>query len=43
FRSWVGEYMTSLDMAGFSITLLKLNKELEQLLLSESDTPAFRV
>lgn len=42
-QAWVGEYMTSLDMAGFSITLLKLNKELEQLLLSESDTPAFRV
>ncbi len=32
FQTWVGEYMTSLEMAGFSITLLKLDQELKNLL-----------
>ena len=31
--------MTSLEMAGFSITLLKLDEELKQLLLAPADTP----
>ena len=40
-RTVVGNYMTSLDMEGFSITLLKLDPELEELLNAPADTPAF--
>ena len=40
-RSLVGNYMTSLDMAGFSITLLKLDEELKALLEAPCDTPAW--
>ena len=32
YRSYVGEYMTSLEMGGFSITLLNLDQELKTLL-----------
>ncbi len=39
-RTMVGNYMTSLDMAGFSITLLKLDDELKALLDAPCDTPA---
>lgn len=39
--SQVGNYMTSLEMAGFSISLLKLDDELEELLEAPADTPAF--
>ncbi|VBB06665.1 dihydroxyacetone kinase dhak subunit 1 [Lucifera butyrica] len=40
-KTFVGNYMTSLEMAGFSITLLKLDAELKALLLAPADTPAF--
>ncbi len=40
-KTLVGNYMTSLDMAGFSISLLKLDDELEALLNAPADTPAF--
>ena len=33
--------MTSLDMGGFSITLLKLDNEMEELLKAEEDSIAF--
>ncbi|CUH94357.1 PTS-dependent dihydroxyacetone kinase, dihydroxyacetone-binding subunit DhaK [Propionispora sp. 2/2-37] len=39
-KTFVGNYMTSLEMAGFSITLLKLDSELKDLLLAPADTPA---
>ena len=39
-KTYVGNYMTSLEMAGFSITLLKLDAELKELLLAEADTIA---
>lgn len=39
-KTMVGNYMTSLEMAGFSITLLKLDAELKKLLLAPVDTPA---
>ncbi|MDF2499448.1 MAG: dhaK [Anaerosporomusa subterranea] len=39
-KTYVGNFMTSLEMAGFSITLLKLDEELKQLLLAPADTPA---
>ncbi|MCL7417381.1 MAG: dihydroxyacetone kinase subunit DhaK [Halalkalicoccus sp.] len=41
--AWVGDYMTSLDMAGCSITLLELDDELEELLSSPVETPALTV
>jgi dihydroxyacetone kinase-like protein len=41
-KTLVGNYMTSLEMAGFSISLLKLDDELEALLNAPADTPAFR-
>ncbi|MDR3592510.1 MAG: dihydroxyacetone kinase subunit DhaK [Negativicutes bacterium] len=40
-KTYVGNYMTSLEMAGFSITVLKLDEELKQLLSAPADTPAF--
>ena len=39
-KTYVGNYMTSLEMAGFSVTLLKLDSELKELLLAQADTPA---
>jgi dihydroxyacetone kinase-like protein len=41
-KTLVGNFMTSLDMEGFSITLLKLDDELKALLDAPADTPAFR-
>jgi dihydroxyacetone kinase len=38
----VGELVTSLDMAGCSLTLMWLDDELEQLWTSPADTPAYR-
>lgn len=40
-KTYVGNYMTSLEMAGASITLLKLDDELKELLDAAADTPAF--
>lgn len=40
-KTYVGNYMTSLEMAGCSITLLKLDAETKKLLLAPADTPAF--
>lgn len=37
-----GEFVTSLDMAGCSLTLTWLDDELERLWLAPADTPAFR-
>ncbi|MFC7157321.1 dihydroxyacetone kinase subunit DhaK [Halomarina halobia] len=41
--AWVGDYMTSLDMRGCSITILDLDDELKELLAHEADTPALTV
>ncbi|GIO23913.1 dihydroxyacetone kinase subunit DhaK [Oceanobacillus sp. J11TS1] len=41
-QTYVGEFMTSLEMAGFSITLLKVDAELKQLLAYPSEAIAFR-
>jgi dihydroxyacetone kinase len=38
----VGEFCTSFDMAGVSLTLFWLDDELERLWLAPADTPAFR-
>lgn len=42
YKTFVGEFMTSIEMAGFSITLLKLDAELKELLDAPADTPAFK-
>lgn len=42
-NSWVGEYCTSLDMEGASITLMKLDVDLETWLDHPCETPALRV
>ena len=41
-RSLVGSYMTSLDMAGCSVTLLRLDDELKRLWDAPVQTPALR-
>ena len=41
--SFVGEFFTGLEMAGFSVTLLKLDAELKELLAAPADTPCFKV
>lgn len=42
-RSWVGEYATSLEMAGASVTLMKLDPDLKELLDAPCRTPALTV
>ena len=42
FRSYVGEYCTSLEMAGAHISLLKVDEELKELLLAPAEV-AYRV
>lgn len=42
YKTLVGEYMTSLEMAGCSISLLRLDEELKALLDMTADTPAFK-
>ena len=41
-RQLIGDYITSLEMAGCSITLLKLDDELTRLWDAPVDTPALR-
>ncbi|MGI8947515.1 MAG: L-erythrulose 1-kinase [Ornithinimicrobium sp.] len=41
-RPEVGEFVTSLDMAGLSLTLVFLDDELEKLWLAPVETPAYR-
>jgi dihydroxyacetone kinase len=43
YRSLVGNYMTSIDMAGASVTLLRLDDELAALLDEPADTPGLCV
>lgn len=43
YRSFVGNYMTSIDMLGASVTVMKMNDSLKKLLDMESDAPAFKV
>jgi dihydroxyacetone kinase-like protein len=39
-KTFVGNYMTSLEMAGYSVSILKLDAETKELLLAPADTPA---
>lgn len=43
YKTLVGEYMTSIEMEGFSISLLRLDDELKELLDAKADTPAFKM
>ncbi|MBB6218852.1 dihydroxyacetone kinase-like protein [Anaerosolibacter carboniphilus] len=40
-KTFVGNFMTSLEMAGASVSILKLDEELKELLDATADTPAF--
>ncbi|HWK22291.1 MAG TPA: dihydroxyacetone kinase subunit DhaK [Ureibacillus sp.] len=42
-RTFVGNFMTSIDMAGASLSILKLDDELKQFLNAPASTPAFKV
>ena len=42
YKSYVGNYMSSLEMKGFSISLLKLDEEMKKYLDAKADTPAFK-
>lgn len=42
YKSFVGNYMTSLEMAGCSVTLLKLDDELKTLIDAPADTTAIK-
>jgi phosphoenolpyruvate---glycerone phosphotransferase subunit DhaK len=41
YRSYVGNYITSLEMGGCSITLMKLDEELEKMIDHPVNTPMF--
>ncbi len=41
-KTYVGNFMTALEMPGFSISILKLDDELKQLLRHRADTAAFK-
>ena len=41
-RSYVGEYATSLEMVGLSVSLLKLDEELKSYMDAAADTPFFK-
>ena len=43
YDAWVGDYMTSLDMAGASITVCAVDEELKELFAAPADTPAMSV
>lgn len=42
YKTYVGNYMTAIEMAGCSITLLKLDDQLKALLNEKADTIAFK-
>ncbi|MEG0180843.1 MAG: dihydroxyacetone kinase subunit DhaK [Peptostreptococcaceae bacterium] len=42
-RTFVGNYMTSIDMDGASVSIMKLDEELKKLLSQVSEAPGFKV
>ena len=42
YKTFVGEYMTSIEMQGFSLSLLRLDEDMKQLLDAPADTPAWK-
>ncbi|MDD4808357.1 MAG: dihydroxyacetone kinase subunit DhaK, partial [Oscillospiraceae bacterium] len=43
YRTFVGNYMTSIEMQGFSLSLLRLDDEMKKLLDAPADTPSSKV
>ncbi len=43
YKTLVGNYMTSIDMAGASVTILNLDSELKELLEDPADSPALKM
>lgn len=43
YKTFVGNYMTSIDMSGASLTLMKLDDTLKELLDAPTDTPALKI
>ncbi len=43
YRTWVGEFMTSLEMAGASVTLFRLDRELKSYLDAAAETVAWKI
>lgn len=43
YKTFVGNYMTSVDMAGASLSMLKLDAELKELLDAQVDTVALKI
>ena len=41
FHTYVGEFATSMEMAGFSISVLKVDEELKRYLAMPACTPFF--
>ena len=39
---WIGEFATSMEMAGASISILHLDEELEPLIAAAANTPFFK-
>lgn len=42
YRTLVGNYMTSIEMQGFSISVLRLDDEMKELLDAKADAPAWK-
>lgn len=42
-RVFVGNFMTSIDMEGASLSILKLDDEIKKYLIAKSDAPSFKV
>lgn len=42
FKAYIGEFATSMEMAGLSISVFKLDNELKQLLAKPANTPFFK-
>ena len=43
YKPFVGQFFTALEMAGFSVTLMKLDEELKTLLSAPADTPCYKL
>lgn len=43
YKTFVGNYMTSIDMAGASISLLRLDNQLKEYLDASADAPALKI
>ena len=41
-KPFVGQFFTALEMAGFSVTLMKLDEEVKALLSAPADTPCYK-